>query len=114
VGPTTPSPPPPAASIFGPDETAWEGGVFALRINFSERYPEKPPRVRFVSDVFHPNVYPDGSICLDIIQDQVGRPPAQPPLPRPRQRMMHAARPPLPGVPGQRVVPAAPVRSSSS
>ncbi len=35
------------ASIFGPDDSAWEGGIFSLRITFSERYPDKPPRVRF-------------------------------------------------------------------
>eukprot|EP00891_Asterochloris_glomerata_P007567 jgi/Astpho2/7567/Aster-02473 len=57
------------ASIFGPDETPFEGGIFSLRITFSEQYPEKPPRVRFTSDMFHPNVYGDGTLCLDIIQD---------------------------------------------
>jgi len=58
------------ASVFGPEETPWEGGVFSIRITFSDRYPEKPPRVRFTSKVFHPNVYDDGTLCLDIIQDQ--------------------------------------------
>jgi ubiquitin-conjugating enzyme E2 A len=59
-----------SATIFGPDETAWEGGVFSLRMTFGEQYPEKPPRVRFTSEVFHPNVYSDGTLCMDIIQDQ--------------------------------------------
>lgn len=58
------------ASIFGPDDSAWEGGIFSLRITFSERYPDKPPRVRFTSDMWHPNVYSDGTLCMDIIQDQ--------------------------------------------
>lgn len=58
------------ATVFGPDDSPWEGGIFCLRITFSEHYPEKPPRVRFTSDMFHPNVYSDGNICLDIIQDQ--------------------------------------------
>lgn len=31
------------------------GGVYALRLTFSEQYPEKPPRVRFTCQMFHPN-----------------------------------------------------------
>jgi ubiquitin-conjugating enzyme E2 A len=58
------------AVIFGPDETPWEGGTFNLLLEFSEDYPNKPPKVRFVSRIFHPNVYADGQICLDILQAQ--------------------------------------------
>ncbi|GBG90487.1 hypothetical protein CBR_g50833 [Chara braunii] len=58
-----------SATIFGPDETPWEGGIFSLQLSFSERYPEKPPKVRFISEVFHPNVYRDGTLCMDIIQE---------------------------------------------
>ena len=32
-----------------------QGGIFSLRLTFPETYPEKPPRIRFVSEVFHPN-----------------------------------------------------------
>uniref|UniRef100_A0A3Q3BAY5 E2 ubiquitin-conjugating enzyme n=1 Tax=Kryptolebias marmoratus TaxID=37003 RepID=A0A3Q3BAY5_KRYMA len=45
-------------------------GTFKLLIEFSEEYPNKPPTVRFVSRMFHPNVYADGSICLDILQNR--------------------------------------------
>lgn len=38
-----------------PDDTPWEGGTFNLVIEFSEDYPNKPPRVQFVSKLFHPN-----------------------------------------------------------
>ena len=58
------------AVIFGPDDTPWEGGTFNLVLEFSEEYPNKPPKVRFVSHVFHPNVYADGQICLDILQSK--------------------------------------------
>jgi ubiquitin-conjugating enzyme E2 A len=58
------------AVIFGPDDTAWEGGTFKLLMEFTEEYPNKPPAVRFVSKIFHPNVYGDGKICLDILQNQ--------------------------------------------
>jgi len=57
------------AVIFGPDDTPWEGGTFRMECTFSEDYPNKPPVVKFVSKIFHPNVYNDGSICLDILQN---------------------------------------------
>jgi ubiquitin-conjugating enzyme E2 A len=38
-----------------PDETVWEGGTFNLLMEFTEDYPNKPPKVRFVSKIFHPN-----------------------------------------------------------
>ncbi|PNH08919.1 Aurora kinase C, partial [Tetrabaena socialis] len=43
-----------AASLCGPDNTEWEGGIFSLRFTFTDRYPDKPPRVRFSCDMFHP------------------------------------------------------------
>ncbi|KAJ4867426.1 Ubiquitin-conjugating enzyme E2 1 [Raphanus sativus] len=45
-------------------------GTFKLSLQFSEDYPNKPPKVRFVSRMFHPNIYADGRICLDILQNQ--------------------------------------------
>ncbi|NXY14206.1 UBE2B enzyme, partial [Atrichornis clamosus] len=71
------------AVIFGPEGTPFEdgksltfvsfgntGSTFKLVIEFSEEYPNKPPTVRFLSKMFHPNVYADGSICLDILQNR--------------------------------------------
>lgn len=55
------------AIIFGPDETEWESGIFRLRMEFSDSYPQEPPKVRFLTRMFHPNIYADGNICLDIL-----------------------------------------------
>ena len=55
------------AVIFGPEETPWEGGSFKLLLEFTEEYPNKPPLVRFITNMFHPNIYADGKICLDIL-----------------------------------------------
>lgn len=35
-----------------------QGGIFALKLQFTEHYPSKPPRVRFTCEMFHPNVSP--------------------------------------------------------
>lgn len=56
--------------IFGPDDTPWEGGTFKLVLEFTEDYPNKAPQVRFLTKMFHPNIYNDGQICLDILQNQ--------------------------------------------
>ena len=55
------------AIIFGPDDTEWESGVFRLRMEFSDKYPSEPPKVRFLTTMFHPNIYANGNICLDIL-----------------------------------------------
>ncbi|KPM03508.1 ubiquitin-conjugating enzyme E2 A-like protein [Sarcoptes scabiei] len=49
------------AVIFGPRDTPFEDGTFKLTLEFTEEYPNKPPTVRFMSKMFHPNVYADGN-----------------------------------------------------
>lgn len=51
---SAPLPPIPPPSC--PHPCMLQGGIFQLRVTFSEGYPDKPPRVRFTSEVFHPNV----------------------------------------------------------
>ena len=40
------------AVIFGPDDTPWEGGTFHLLLEFSEDYPNKPPKVRLMASLY--------------------------------------------------------------
>ena len=58
------------AVIFGPHDTPFEDGTFKLTLEFSEEYPNKPPVVKFISKMFHPNIYAGGGICLDILQNR--------------------------------------------
>ncbi len=58
------------ASIYGPKNSIFEGGKYDLEIKFTLDYPTKPPSVRFLTPIFHPNVYKDGKICVDILQSE--------------------------------------------
>lgn len=58
------------AVIIGPADTPFEDGTFRLVMHFEEQYPNKPPSVKFISDMFHPNVYATGELCLDILQNR--------------------------------------------
>ena len=58
------------ATIMGPKESAYEGGVFFLNIAFPSDYPFKPPKLHFSTKIYHCNISSNGSICLDILKDQ--------------------------------------------
>ena len=55
------------ATIFGPSETPYTGGIFNVLIKFSNEYPFKPPSVIFTTPIFHCNINNRGEICLDIL-----------------------------------------------
>lgn len=58
------------ASIVGPEGSPYAGGVFYLTIHFPADYPFKPPKIKFTTKVYHPNINAKGDICLDILKDQ--------------------------------------------
>ncbi|KAG9061421.1 E2 SUMO-conjugating protein ubc9 [Linnemannia hyalina] len=62
--------------IPGKPSTPWEGGVYKLVLIFPEDYPSKPPKCKFVPPLFHPNVYPSGTVCLSILNEEEGWKPA--------------------------------------
>ncbi|CAL5970436.1 Ubiquitin-conjugating_enzyme E2 [Hexamita inflata] len=59
-----------AAVILGPEDTAWTGAALCLSIDFSADYPTRPPTFKFLTKIFHPNVYATGDICLDILKEK--------------------------------------------
>ncbi|KAI1266729.1 ubiquitin-conjugating enzyme/RWD-like protein [Xylariaceae sp. FL1019] len=52
--------------IVNPD-SAFDGGYFKAEMTFSEDYPISPPTFRFLAPIYHPNVYPDGKLCISIL-----------------------------------------------
>jgi ubiquitin-conjugating enzyme E2 G1 len=57
--------------LAGPPDTPYEGGVFRALLKFPEDYPLSPPKLRFTSRVWHPNIYGpgprSGEVCISIL-----------------------------------------------
>jgi ubiquitin-conjugating enzyme (huntingtin interacting protein 2) len=58
-------------TLKGPDDSPYEGGLFIVDIMIPGSYPFEPPKMKFSSKIWHPNVSSQtGAICLDILKDQ--------------------------------------------
>ncbi|CAG8629180.1 9387_t:CDS:2 [Rhizophagus irregularis] len=58
------------ATIMGPSDSPYSGGVFFLAIHFPTDYPFKPPKINFTTRIYHPNINSNGAISWDILRDQ--------------------------------------------
>ncbi|KAI5797652.1 ubiquitin-conjugating enzyme/RWD-like protein [Geopyxis carbonaria] len=43
------------------------GGFFKARLSFPQDYPHSPPKMKFETPIWHPNIYPDGRVCISIL-----------------------------------------------
>lgn len=51
-------------------KTQWEGGFYKLKMSFKDDYPSAPPKCRFEPPLFHPNIYPSGTVCLSLLDEE--------------------------------------------
>jgi len=58
------------ATIMGPEDSPYQGGVFYLNIIIPKDYPFKPPKLTFTTRIYHPNINSNGTFCLDILYDE--------------------------------------------
>ena len=59
------------ATLMGPKDTPFETGTFVVKMRVPDSYPLAPPKARFATKIFHPNVhFKTGEICLDVLKDQ--------------------------------------------
>merc|ERR1712146_308013 len=47
-----------------------------MEMLFTDEYPSKPPKCKFVPVIFHPNIYPSGTVCLSILNEDKGWKPS--------------------------------------
>lgn len=58
------------ATIMGPERTPWEGGLYSLEIRFSHQHPYRPPFVKFITEMFHPNITSEGVPAIELLQSR--------------------------------------------
>merc|ERR1712216_889245 len=56
------------ATMTGPESTPYEGGVFRVKLVLGPDFPQAAPRGYFLTKIFHPNIAPNGDICVNTLK----------------------------------------------
>merc|ERR1711871_944526 len=56
------------AQISGPESTPYEGGMFTIKLVLGADFPQAAPRGYFLTKIFHPNIAPNGDICVNTLK----------------------------------------------
>ncbi|CAD1473707.1 unnamed protein product, partial [Heterotrigona itama] len=46
-----------------------EGGFFKAHLQFPKEYPLRPPRMKFITEIWHPNIEKNGNVCISILHE---------------------------------------------
>ncbi|MFQ6667916.1 hypothetical protein Gotur_033767, partial [Gossypium turneri] len=57
--------PPEGIKVAG---TPYENGVFRMKLLLSHDFPHSPPKGYFLTKIFHPNIAPNGEICVNTLK----------------------------------------------
>ena len=57
-------------TLIGPPGTPYQNGKFKLEIFFTSDHPFRPPKIKFKTKIFHPNISQTGNICIDILKTE--------------------------------------------
>lgn len=49
------------------EESMYYGGYFKAKMTFPRNYPHSPPDFKLLRPLYHPNIYPDGRLCISIL-----------------------------------------------
>ena len=62
-------------TLTGPEETLWAGKVNDGILLFNNDFPLKPPTMKFLTDIDHPNIYNNddskGVVCISILHEGI-------------------------------------------